>query len=82
MSTNYNNQTFSIFKMNTKGILTLTSTKNGIENYNFHPKTHLGLTCTVENLKSQKDFNVPHHQVSLSLSPCVFASPFFFFLGT
>ena len=38
MLTNYNNQTFSIFKMNT-GILTITSTKKGEKIYDFHPNT-------------------------------------------
>ena len=54
MSTNYNNYTFSIFKMNT-GILTITSTnKREKKNLIFIP-IHVRLTCTwKKKLKSLK----------------------------
>ena len=44
MSTNYNNYTFNIFKMNTN-ILTITSTNKRKKILIFIP-IHLGLTCT------------------------------------
>ena len=45
MSTNYNNYTFSIFKMNT-GILTITSTNKREKKIIIFIPIHLGLTCT------------------------------------
>ena len=53
MSTNYNNYTFSIFKMNT-GILTTTSTNKRKKNFNFHSNTSGAYLYTEKKLKSLK----------------------------
>ena len=54
MSTNYNNYTFSIFKMNTC-ILTITSTnKREKKNSNFHSNTTRAYLHTAKKLKSLK----------------------------
>ena len=54
MSTNYNNYTFSIFKMNT-GILTITSTnKREKKNSNFHSYTSRAYLYMEKKLKSLK----------------------------
>ena len=67
MSTNYNNYTFSIFKMNT-GILTITSTnKREKKNSNFIP-IHLGLTCTWKKNWKVWTLSLPHgHTVAAVL---------------
>ena len=57
MSTNYNNYTFNIFKMNT-GILTITSTNKRKKILIFIP-IHLWLTCTWQ--KNWKVWNFVSH---------------------
>ena len=69
MSTNYNNYTFSIFKMNT-GILTITSTNKREKKILIFIPIHLGLTCTWKK-KNWKVWNFvsptrPHNCSSLA----------------
>ena len=66
MSTNYNNYTFSIFKMNT-GILTTTSTNKRKKNFNFHSNT--GLLVHGKKIEKSETLSLPHgHTIAVASS--------------
>ena len=67
MSTNYNNYTFSIFKMNI-GILTTTSTNKREKNYNFHPNAFRTYLYKAKKIEKSETLSLPHdHTVAVVL---------------
>ena len=70
MSTNYNNYTFNIFKMNTN-ILTIISTNKRGKNFNFHSNTSRAYLYAEKKFEKSETLSLPHHTATQLQQPAV-----------